>query len=202
MDRDKSTKTSQEKKSSLLCLLTRRSTKVEPQPNHVSDSIGYRGDGGSNSHPLEQSVSAHSSPINQFRQNKLRRHSSTQNISTLSTESHDVLEKSNKAINYNRFSHQFSLCCSVDDRMSTPPVFVRYDDPKQMSTNIVGQTEACNGDVIHKIVDQKPPPLPQPHHYQQRHTATVHKQPSESNANDTNSIKSHEKWSFQNKTPQ
>lgn len=119
MDRDKSKDT--KKTSSLLHKLTRRSTKVEPQQNH-GDLCGT---------VSGSSVSAHSSPINQFRQSNLRRHSSTHNISTIDQDilpAHDencVATKS-KYPN-NRFSHQFSLCCAIDDRMTTPPVSVRYN---------------------------------------------------------------------------
>lgn len=169
MDRDKPKTTHQDKQrtTSLLQILTRRSTKVEPQQQQLEQEVplGRR----VNDPPGTVSVSAHSSPVNQFR--NLRRHSSTQNISTISTSppptnnnsptlvntrqkngSANRQHNNNNSTNHqqNRFSHQFSLCCSVDDRSTAPtpppqPVSVRYNSitpsndllPPQMTSTTV-----------------------------------------------------------------
>lgn len=150
MDRDKPKTQQQDKQqrtTSLLQILTRRSTKVEPQQQQPADTVsslrsnrGVEPGGGGGG-----SVSAHSSPVNQFR--NLRRHSSTQNISTCLAEepSPAAIVNSRKkntsslnttSNNQNRFSHQFSLCCSIDDRSTAPtppppPISVRYNSFKQ-----------------------------------------------------------------------
>lgn len=127
MERDKSKTQDKDKRStSLLHILTRRSTKVEPH-NHVN-TISPIID------PPQSSVSAHSSPINQFRQANLRRHSSTQNISTIQDASSPIASANpKKQYSNNRFSHQFSLCCAVDDgKAGTPPVSVRYNSLAQI----------------------------------------------------------------------
>lgn len=101
MNRDKD-KTNHKRKS-LLNLLSRRSTKVEPQKDpELVDKINE-----------DKSVSVQSTPIKQFRQ--LRRHSSTQNIGTASIEP----ARNNCC---NRFSHQFSLCCSIESATPPPPL--------------------------------------------------------------------------------
>lgn len=143
MDRDKSKET--KKSTSLLHKLTRRSTKVEPQQNHTETCGG----------PISGSVSAHSSPINQFRQTNIRRHSSTQNISSIDHQdilpaehTENCIVKKTKYPN-NRFSHQFSLCCSIDDKMATPPVSVRYNsiaDGKDKKSTSYKELETKNHD--------------------------------------------------------
>lgn len=127
MERDKSKTQEKDKRStSLMHILTRRSTKVEPH-NHVN-TISPIID------PPQSSVSAHSSPINQFRQANLRRHSSTQNITTIQDASSPITSaNTKKQHSNNRFSHQFSLCCAVDDgKAGTPPVSVRYNSLAQI----------------------------------------------------------------------
>lgn len=136
--------------NSLMNLLSRRSTKVEPSPPSVLGTSGATvvTDHSINHHSAT-TTSAHSSPtatsLNQFRQGHLRRHSSTQNISTIHhDDSASPLRNPNKrpggigkkgkaASSSNRFSHQFTLCCSVhDERMCTPPVSVRYNSLAQV----------------------------------------------------------------------
>lgn len=142
--------------NSLLQLLTRRSTKVEPAvqpPNINAAAAAAAAVTSSSSHPLPLLVgngtaggrhtttaSAHASPINQFRQSYVRRHSSTQNLSTIIRDeansplrkpANGGIAKKSKTLN-NRFSHQFTLCCSFhDDRIYTPPVSVRYNSLAQ-----------------------------------------------------------------------
>lgn len=129
--------------NSLLNLLTRRSTKVEP-------STPFESNFNTSSNPAQSiaATSAQSSPIstiNQFRQGHLRRHSSTQNLSSIRRdESASPLRNVNRKVvgiskkakstsTTNRFSHQFTLCCSVhDERMCTPPVSVRYNSLAQV----------------------------------------------------------------------
>lgn len=128
--------------NTLLNLLSRRSTKVEPSPS-IENNINS-----TSSPTCAAATSAHSSPIstiNQFRQGHLRRHSSTQNISSIRRDEsaspiHNVKrtvggipKKAKSSPSTNRFSHQFTLCCSVhDDRMCTPPVSVRYNSLAQV----------------------------------------------------------------------
>lgn len=133
--------------NTLLNLLTRRSTKVEPSPSY-QDNINSTLNPSNNTDTNTGATSVHSSPIstlNQFRQGHLRRHSSTQNLSSIRRdESASPLHKRTiggipkkaKSSTTNRFSHQFTLCCSVhDERMCTPPVSVRY--------NSMAQVELC-----------------------------------------------------------
>lgn len=81
------------KRKSLLNLLSRRSTKVEPH----NDSE-------------DKSVSVQSTPIKQYRNsNVLRRHNSSQTLAVDSARNRSS----------NRFSHQFNLCCSIES--ATPP---------------------------------------------------------------------------------
>lgn len=182
--------------TSLLQLLTRRSTKVEPAAQQddltttttatapTSNGIDNRLLGSGDHHTSSTSPhytkhnnnsvnvqSAHSSPINQFRQSYLRRHSSTQNISAIvrdpagnsaalrKTAATGGIAKKTKALN-NRFSHQFTLCCSFhDDRICTPPVSVRYNSlaPPQNGGSLLKPVPAdvslsavsSNGSVVH-----------------------------------------------------
>lgn len=127
--------------NTLLNLLTRRSTKVEPSRSIDSNNL--------NTTSVAAATSAHSSPIstlNQFRQGHLRRHSSTQNLSSIRRDESvsplrnvkrsavgGIPKKAKSSSSTNRFSHQFTLCCSVhDDRMCTPPVSVRYNSLAQV----------------------------------------------------------------------
>lgn len=146
--------------NSLLNLLTRRSTKVEPSLESNTNSI-------LNSPVSVATTSAHSSPvstINQFRQGHLRRHSSTQNISSIRREEsvsplHTVKrnvvgghpKKAKSSSSTNRFSHQFTLCCSVhDDRMCTPPVSVRYNSLAQVElrrTTLIKPSSDSDADI-------------------------------------------------------
>lgn len=158
--------------NSLLSLLTRRSTKVEPSPPSVLESNQQQPHSSLTHVQSASSTSAHSSPIatlNQFRQGHLRRHSSTQNLSSIRRDDSISVQHNNRGItkkaksssSTNRFSHQFTLCCSVhDDRMCTPPVSVRYNSLAQVelgrtqknSTNIDRSSPTNNGqNVIAKL---------------------------------------------------
>lgn len=141
--------------NSLLQLLTRRSTKVDPavQPPNTTTAVAPATSSATRPLPLlvgngsaggyhATTSSAHASPINQFRQSYVRRHSSTQNLSTIIRDeansplrkpANGGVAKKSKPLN-NRFSHQFTLCCSFhDDRIYTPPVSVRYNSLAQNS---------------------------------------------------------------------
>lgn len=99
MNRDKE-KTNPKRKS-LLNILSRRSTKVEPHNDFVQTN------------PDEKSVSVQSTPIKQYHHSSvLRRHNSSQTLAT------------NPAKNSNRFSHQFNLCCSIESATSLSPNFL------------------------------------------------------------------------------
>lgn len=155
--------------NSLLQLLTRRSTKVEPAaqpPNTTASTVAVNPATASTSHPRPLLVgngsagvrqhnstsSAHASPINQFRQSYVRRHSSTQNLSTIIRDeansplrkpANGGIVKKSKPLN-NRFSHQFTLCCSFhDDRICTPPVSVRYNSLAQNGGALLSERPAA-----------------------------------------------------------
>lgn len=94
------------KRKSLLNLLSRRSTKVEP--HNDSDNII----------PGDKSVSVQSTPIKQYDQSSvLRRHNSSQTLAA------DPSRNSS----CNRFSHQFNLCCSIQSATPPPNFHVNSD---------------------------------------------------------------------------
>ncbi|KAG4066227.1 hypothetical protein HA402_000451 [Bradysia odoriphaga] len=105
MNRDKD-KTNPKRKS-LLNILSRRSTKVEPHTDSVQTN------------PDEKSVSVQSTPIKQYHQSSvLRRHNSSQTLTT------------DPAKNSNRFSHQFNLCCSIESATSLSPNLHKSSETK------------------------------------------------------------------------
>ncbi len=108
MNRDKTNP----KRSSLLNLLSRRSTRVEPHNDSDHTTI-----------PDDKSVSVQSTPIKQYnRSSVLRRHNSSQTLAIDSARNNCC----------NRFSHQFNLCCSIESATPPPPpTFHITTDTKQ-----------------------------------------------------------------------
>lgn len=107
MNRDKDK--SNPKRKSLLNLLSRRSTKVEPH------------DDADNTIADEKSVSVQSTPIKQYQHSSvLRRHNSSQTLAITSIENSSC----------NRFSHQFNLCCSIESATPPPPNLPTNSDAK------------------------------------------------------------------------
>lgn len=140
MNRDKD-KTNHKRKS-LLNLLSRRSTKVEPQKDSEIDGTIID----------DKSVSAQSTPIKQFQHSSsLRRHNSSQNIGIAS------LDPARN--NYcNRLSHQFSLCCAIESA-TPPPSNVQINSNTKTTENVVHR----NGNAVKEeplIIVHKSPDNP------------------------------------------
>lgn len=135
MNRD--TDTTNSKRKSLLNLLSRRSTKVEP--HNDSDNI-ISGD---------KSVSVQSTPIKQYDQSSvLRRHNSSQALAA----------DSSRNSSSNRFSHQFNLCCSTQSATPPPPNFYVNSDAKSIDELIHrnGNGHAVKDEpliIVHKTPD-------------------------------------------------
>lgn len=131
-DRDKD-KINPVKRKSLLNLLTRRSTKVEPQKESdiIDDTIVG-----------DKSVSVQSTPIKQFHQSSLRRHNSSQNIGSASTTLE--VEQPVRSNYCNRFSHQFSLCCSNESATPPPPSSGRLGSDNKSVNEVIHQ----NGNAV------------------------------------------------------
>lgn len=135
MNRERDKDKTNHKRKSLLNLLSRRSTKIEPQNDSEIDEtiIG------------DKSVSAHSTPIKQFHQSSLRRHNSSQNIESIA--------RNNDG---NRFSHQFSLCCSIESATLPPPSFQINSNSKSIDEVVHENGNAVKDEpliIVHKSPD-------------------------------------------------
>lgn len=132
MNRDKTN----HKRKSLLNLLSRRSTKVEPHGD--SDIV-----------PAEKSVSVQSSPIKQYQNsNVLRRHNSSQTLAI----------DSDKNSSSNRFSHQFNLCCSIESATPPPPSNIHINAGTKLTAqhSVHGNGNAVKDEplvIVHKSPD-------------------------------------------------
>lgn len=134
MDRNKDQ--TNPKRKSLLNLLSRRSTKVEPHndsDNRIAD---------------EKSVSVQSTPIKQYQHaSVLRRHNSSQTLAIDSA----------RNTSCNRFSHQFNLCCSIESATPPPPNFhVNHTDTKPIDELVPRNGNALKDEpliIVHKSPD-------------------------------------------------
>lgn len=135
MNRDKD-KTNPKRKS-LLNLLSRRSTRVEPH-NDSGNTI-----------PDDKSVSVQSTPIKQYHPNVLRRHNSSQTLAIDSARNSSC----------NRFSHQFNLCCSIESATPPPqslPNFLIDSDAKPLEGSVHRNGNAVKDEpliIVHKSPD-------------------------------------------------
>lgn len=131
MNRDKDK--ANPKRKSLINLLSRRSTKVEPHNDQAN--------------PDEKSVSVQSTPIKQYsHSNILRRHNSSQTLAT------DPSKNSSS----NRFSHQFNLCCSIESATSLSPNLNKSSNAKPSQNNHHRNGNVVTDDpvvIVHKSPD-------------------------------------------------
>lgn len=151
-------------KRSVLSLLNRRSTKVEPQ-------VVVEEEEEEQNIPIQPSNSAHSTPIKRISECSLRRHNSSQDINLDSASSRCGMLKPKIFTASNRLSHQFGLCCSIDERAVTPiPVTVRYKSMPDIETKKISsqqprhhhQNGFSNATVLeaHEVIVHRPPKTP------------------------------------------